>query len=115
MENNAINFKAEKAKINAKRKMRDVYTWIDNNKEIIMIAAPTVIGMIKWGAKQTSKSVDNRRERELKTLYKWDPSAGCYYHLRRALTNDELRRIDKRVHENKERMGDILDEMKVLK
>lgn len=88
--------------------------WINNNKEMILVLGPATLGAVTTGAKVVSKHVRQNKEKDLKDLYCYDRSLGHYWKLRRELTNSEWVEIDKRKN-NGERLGDILEELKVLK
>ncbi len=83
------------------RKIEDVKGWFRNNKDMILILGPAVIGAAAfgWG---------------LGKMASYDRSLGHYWALRRELTNREWAEIDQR-KKSGERLADILSEMKVLK
>lgn len=64
--------------------------------------------------KTVNKHMNVKKEQKLKDLYCYDRSAGHYWRLRRKLTNSEWVEIDRRMN-NGERLGIILEELKVLK
>lgn len=88
--------------------------WINDNKEMILILGPAALGALTTGIKVVSKHSQQHKEKDLKDLYCYDRSLGHYWKLRRELTNSEWVEIDKRKN-NGERLGDILEELKVLK
>lgn len=110
----------EKAKKKAQRrewvknKVNAATCWFYNNKEMIIILGPVVVGAIGTGVKVLSRNVSMKKEKDLKDLYCYDRSLGHYWTLRRKLTNAEWVEIDKRKN-NGERLADILSELKVLK
>lgn len=112
-----LNVQIGQLKWRTKKRINNILVWASNNRELAIFLAPTLFGAIKWSVKTTTKALNNKKEEDLKNLYKWDPSAGCYYHLRRPLTNSEKRYVDRLVHDEKRpmRMGDVLEQMKVLK
>ena len=95
-------------------KVNDVKNWVYNNKELIMIFAPILIGGVTAGVKAVNKQVKLNKEKDLKDMYCYDRSLGHYWKLKRELTNSEWVEIDKRKN-NGERLADILDELRVLK
>lgn len=113
-----VDFKKEakrrerKEKFN--RKVKDAKNWVYNNKELIILFGPTLIGGVTASVKAVNKHVKLSKEKDLKDLYCYDRSLGHYWRLRRELTNSEWIEIDKRKN-NGERLADILDELKVLK
>lgn len=101
-----------KAKIQSK--MNSIGKWVGNNKEMILILGPAVLGMTTASVKAVSKHASQRKEKKLKENYCYDRSLGHYWKLRRELTNSEWVEIDRRKN-NGERLADILEELKVLK
>ena len=95
-------------------KINDVKNWVYDNKELIMVFGPILIGGVIAGVKAVNKHVKLNKEKDLKDMYCYDRSLGHYWKLRRELTNSEWVEIDKRKN-NGERLADILDELKVLK
>lgn len=94
-------------------KKQKAENWVHEHKEQIVTYGPIVVGGIAAGAKMLSKHAALAKEQDLKDLYCYDRSLGHYWKLRRELTNDEWLEIDKR-KKNGEKLGDILDELKVL-
>lgn len=97
-----------------KQKFNDAKNFVTDNKELIMLFGPIVLGCVTAGIKGVTKMVNLKQEKDVKELYCYDRSLGHYWKLRRELTNSEWLEIDKRKN-NGERLSDILDEMKVLK
>ena len=95
-------------------KKQKVCCWAMNNKELLMVAIPGVIGASTAMIKAVGKHENIKKEQEVKDLYCYDRSLGHYWKLRRELTNSEWTQIDKR-KANGERMANILEELKVLK
>lgn len=95
-------------------KFKQVSCWIYNNRDMIMVIGPLVIGSLTAIIKFTGKHINLKKEQQNKDLYCYDRSLGHYWKLRRELTNHEWIEIDKR-KANGERLADILDELKVLK
>jgi hypothetical protein len=96
------------------RKVEDAFNWAYDHKEVLMIAAPVVVGAVTAGTKFIGKQITLHKEQNLKDLYCYDRSLGHYWRLKRELTNSEWVEIDQR-KQNGERLADILDELKVLK
>lgn len=99
---------------NLKWKLNRAVIWADNNKEILIVVVPCIAGAVKLVTKTVNKSINLKKEEQLKDLYCYDRSLGHYWKLRRELTNDEWIEIDKRKKQG-ERLADILSELKVLK
>ena len=78
-----------------------------NKRDILLIVVPTVVGAAMTILKSLFKDAgkDNR-------IY--DNREGFYWELRRKLTNTERQAIARK-RKNGEKLGDILEEMKVLK
>ncbi len=96
------------------RKVNDAKNWAEQNKELIMFAAPSVIGVVTAAVKAADKHIKIKQEKDVKDLYCYDRSLGHYWRLRRELSNKEWTEIDRRKR-NGERMADILRELNVLK
>ena len=101
-------------KESVKKKVDSATKFICNNPEFVIIFTPVILGTVKYTVKTISRNHTLNKEKNLKELYCYDRSLGHYWKLRRELTNDEWVEIDKR-KVNGERLGDILDELKVLK
>ena len=104
-----------------KRKMSKIGRWFIDNKEIVLVLGPAVIGLatgvIKIGTniiKAGARHINVRAEERVKEHYCYDRSLGHYWALRRKLTNKEWIEIDAR-KKNGERMADILNDLHVLK
>lgn len=113
-----VDFQKEERRRKRKEKIRSkinkVQNWINNNKEMILILGPAVLGATTASVKAVSKHVSQNKEKKLKENYCYDRSLGHYWKLRRELTNSEWIEIDRRKN-NGERLADILEELKVLK
>ena len=88
--------------------------WVDDNKQILVVAVPTAITAIGTGIKIFGKRHNLRMEERLKDQRCYDASLGHYWELKRKLSNEEWVAIDRR-KKNGERLADILDELKVLR
>ena len=120
MNDNIITAKElEKARKKAARrewfteKKQQVKDFMTEHKDVVIVLAPVIIGGVVKLAKIAMKTYNLGKEEELKNRYCYDRSLGHYWKLRRELTNDEWVEIERR-RKNGERLGDILDEMKVL-
>lgn len=99
-----------KAKI--QRKAKAAKEWVVANREVVVGA----IGfMSAAGAKGVSavRKAHKHREERTKERRIYDHSAGHRWNLRRKLSNEEWAEVDRR-KKNGEKLGDILEEMKVL-
>lgn len=98
----------------AGRKKDELSVWIGENKEMLKIAAPVIIGggleLVKVLVKRSNVS----REEALKKNFIYDRSNGHYYELKRQPKNRQWIEIDRR-KEGGEKVGDILQDMRLLK
>ena len=110
----------EKARKKAERrekfneKVNEAKKWYDNNREWVNVVAPAAVSAIVWGTKSVHKHVVLHRTKNLKDLYCYDRSLGHYWRLKRALTNKDWSEINRRKKAG-EKLGDILESLKVLK
>lgn len=81
-------------------------------RETFAIIAVMASGAVKIIPKLLRAHNINEQER-IKEEYVYDRSLGHYWKLKRPLDNDEWREIEERKR-NGERLGDILEELKVL-
>lgn len=113
-----VNFKREVRKARIKKKFKDGFNktriWFSNNRELVFVMGPAVIGFGATAIKVAGRRSKLRKEKQLKDLYCYDRSLGHYWRLKRELSNREWVEIDKR-KANGERLADILDELRVLK
>lgn len=106
--------KRAKTKAWFKNRMVDMSCWWDENKDVVSVVAPVVIGGLTVGAKVIGKYVNLGKEQALKDRYVYDTSLGHYWELRKKLTNAEWTEIERRRNAG-EKLGSILENMKVLK
>lgn len=95
-------------------KLRRFRDWCVNNRETIMVLAPSVLCVTAKGVKALHRSMQYKKERDLKELYCYDRSLGHYWRLRRSLSNDEWTEISMR-RDNGESLANILSDLNVLK
>ena len=104
--------------IRAKVKTREAYEWTVENKEIVIgIMVPTALAVAKTVTgitKSIDRKMDLKKEQDLKDLYIYDRSLGCYHELNHKLSSNEALEIDRR-RSNGESMIHILNTMKLLK
>lgn len=104
--------------IRAKVKAREAYEWTVENKEIVIgILVPTTLAVAKTITgitKSIDRKMDLKKEQDLKDLYIYDRSLGCYHELSHKLSSNEALEIDRR-RSNGESMIHILNTMKLLK
>lgn len=97
-----------------KRKVDDAKFWVMNNSGMIMLIAPPVLGVVTALVRTTGRQVALKKEQNLKELYCYDRSLGHYWKLKRPLKNSDWIHINAR-RDNGENLGNILNDMKVLK
>lgn len=97
-----------------KARLEKAKDWCADNKELLIVGIPVMVGAITGVAKMTGKYINACKQEQVKNLYCYDRSLGHYWKLRREVSNDEWLAIDKR-KANGERLADILESMKVLK
>lgn len=103
-----------KAKAWFKNRCVDVKDWYEENKVLVWLFGPTVIGAIGGIAKAVLKHKNINAAEDLKTLFVWDAHIGHYWQLRRKLTSAEWLSVESRVKAG-ESMGKVLSELRVLK
>lgn len=96
-----------------KDKASKAWEWCKENKEILIPLIPITIAGGAKIIKGMQKRSNLKKAEQLKDLYCYDRSLGHYWKLRRELTNTEWRAIEAR-KKNGEKLGDILEELKVL-
>lgn len=119
------DFKKAKKKLerkqNFEKTVKTVGTWFENNQELGMIIVPAIVAAglagVRGAINITRSAVVTHRENKIektKSLRVFDRSAGHYWNLKRALTNDEWQNIERRKASG-EKLIDILEELRVLK
>lgn len=108
---NVKEFNRKKKIADLKRKAAEIWT---ENKEILMVAIPGAIGVVGKGINMLGRRSNLRKEKNLKDRYIYDRSMGHYWELKRNLKQSEWSEIERRKHSG-EKLGDILNSMKILK
>ena len=88
--------------------------WWDENKGYVAIVVPVVGAVLGKGIKAMSQHHNLKMEERNKDMRLYDTSLGHYWELKRKLRNDDWVQINRRRNRG-ESLGDILDEMRVLK
>lgn len=107
-------------KANAKLKAGQAVNWFHNNRDEIVtisgavVAAAGVAGSLIRAVNNSSWGTKRQREASTLKKYCYDRSAGHYWELRRPLSNQEWAAVEDRRRRG-ERIGDILEDMRVLK
>lgn len=100
------------------RKKDQLYVWAGENKELIVICAPIIVGGVFEIIKLAVKRDNVNREEELKNDYIYDHRLGHYYQIKHIRSdrkrNNTYLEIDRR-RRNGEYLGDILDDMCLLR
>lgn len=96
----------------------NIDNWICNNKENIAFVVGTgsvgltaVAGLLRA---VNNSGFGAKRQKKAKDLVYWDPSSRHHWTLRRELSNNEWAEVERR-RRNGEKLGDILEDMRVLK
>lgn len=108
---NEKDLKRAKLKAWLREKKEATVRFVSENKTWLIPLAISAVGV---AAKQGAKFVTAHKQENVKELFWYDPSAGHYWKLRRKLDAREALEVDRR-HQAGERLGDILEDMKVLK
>ena len=117
-----VDYRTTKQKIEdagrfIKRKAREGWNWVKDNKEMVIVCIPVACAAVTGVCKITSKAIQVHkvnREEMIKNTYIYDPSLGFYWPMKRALTGAEKLEFDAR-RKAGETTGEILRSMKVLK
>ena len=97
------------------RKTKEALEWAANNKEFVIVTVvPTAIAIGGKVIKTAKRDSQIRKEQDLKDLYIYDRSMGHYWELKRKLKPSEWQTFERR-KANGERVGEILQSMRVLK
>lgn len=117
-----VDYRTTKQKIEdagrfVKRKAREGWEWVKDNKEMVLICVPVASAAVAGVCKITSNAIrlhKVHKEELIKNTYIYDPSLGFYWPMKRALTGAEKLEFDAR-RKAGETTGEILRSMKVLK
>lgn len=95
-----------------------ISVWCGENKEIIVVMAPILVGSVVELVKISAKRQNIKEEEYLKNNYIYDRSNGHYYEIKNIRSskkrNKNFLEIDRRRNDG-EKLYDILDSMKLLK
>ena len=98
----------------SKSKKEDAKVWISENKGLIIIMAPIVVGAVSKAINNAGKQKNLQEQARLKENYCYDNHLGMYWELRRPMSNYERLIFEER-KSNGYPIGQILDDMKLLK
>lgn len=110
----AKNEKWEQFKWDCEQKWMSAKDWMRQNKDVVVVCAPIVLGGTFKILKECSRNRRVDEERDLKEKWVYDRSNGHYYELRRKIKSQEWLIIDQRKAEG-ESLGQILASMRLLK
>ena len=103
MDNKQMEFKKLQMKLKiqhawnaATEKVKGVAQEAWNNKEVLMVVVPAVVGGLATVTKVVGKTVNNHQEQRIKDTQFYDRSLGHYLYTRRPLSQSELREVSKR-------------------
>lgn len=97
-----------------KARIDKVKNFVDDNREVILVAVPAITGTVATGIKVLGRRHNLAMEERNKDRRIYDARLGHYWELRRKLSNREYTDIDRRM-KNGERLSEILEELRVLK
>lgn len=109
-----IKTKLGQVKWRTRNAVRKAEEWAKANPEKALAIASGTVAVARYLGKTAIKDIQANREAELLKKRCYDPSKGHYYYLTRELSNKEWLMVDRR-RDAGEKLGDILEEMKVLK
>ena len=72
----------------------DFRGWWRENRDYVVILAPVAVGGLKIAHKSIDKHVEAKVRKDLVEKRVWDPSRGCWYEIRRPMTNKQRLRLD---------------------
>lgn len=104
----------DKLKCDLKYSCHKVKNWCKGHTGEIMVFGPLVISGMFGLTKGIIKHANLRKTENMKNLFCYDTSLGRYWELRRKLTNKDWLAIERR-RANGEKLGEILEDLRVLK
>ena len=105
----------DEAKTAVKDRWYRTCDWCRANQEIVALTVPVAVGGAFELAKAIVKTKQTNDEKALKERYIYDRSNGHYYECRRKVKNKEWAEIDARHSLTGEGIGEILQDMRLLK
>ena len=114
MEERSIKERWEDFKYDCKLNFVKFSDWCHDHKEVLVVIVPVLVSGSIELVKIAAKSKNVGEEKRLKDNYIYDRSLGHYYELSRKPTASEWRMIDHR-KQNGELLGDVLNDMRILK
>lgn len=97
-----------------KAKVCSVLDWCSENPEILITVIPVCAACITTIVRVGGKHINLNKAKKIKENYCYDPSLGHYWALKRPLKNSDWTKIEAR-RKKGERLGTILNDLKVLK
>lgn len=115
MEEKTLQDRWDNFKTGCKKKWYAISDWCTQNKEMVIAITPVLItGTIEL-VKVVVRSKNTSEEKRLKENYIYDRSSGHYYECRRKPKNSEWREIDYRYKVLEQPLGEVLNDMRLLK
>lgn len=114
---NSLKWRLYNLKWKTKDAAKKTWTWVCDNKEMVVVLLPVAIGGVKLittVTKGIATNVNLRKAEAIKNLFVYDTSLGKYWELRRKLSNQEWLSVEQRRAAG-EKLGSILSSMNVLK
>lgn len=102
-------------KTGAKNRWYRTCDWCRGNKDILLLTVPIVAGGALELTKEIVRANRTNDEKALKERYIYDRSNGHYYECKRKVKNREWAEIDARHQLTGEPIGQILQDMRLLK
>lgn len=117
-ENNVIDitkdFRKEELRRRWERRKQKALRWWEDNKAAVCVVVPIGGAVIGKTIKSLSGIIARHQNLKSKDLRCYDTSLGHYWELRRRLSNRDWTEINRR-RRNGESLGDILDDLGVLR
>ena len=104
----------DRLKCNLKYGYTKTVNWCKGHPTELLTFGPALIAGAFGLTKGIIKHVNLKQAEHMKNLYCYDTSLGRYWELRRKLTNKDWLAIERR-RANGEKLGEILDDLRVLK
>lgn len=102
-------------KFAAKQKWIHFSNWCGQNKEMVIAVTPVLVSGTIELVKVVIRNKATSEERKLKDNYIYDRSSGHYYETRRKPKSSEWREIDYRHKILDQPLGEVLNDMRLLK
>lgn len=108
------DFRKQERRQRWRERREKAFKWCSDHKELVVGGAIAGLGLLKTGLKIGGKIHVQNMERRNKDLRVYDTSLGKYWELKHKLKNRDWLEIERR-KANGERLGEILNDLNVLK